>query len=98
VAALLSVAAALTGTALALSCLVDHFGVDLLVDRGEGVGAVPLPAWYVAASPFLAAALAAAAGARSLGRRWHARRGGGGAAHCATDGDCCAPEGKAKAA
>jgi len=26
--------------------------MDLLVDRGEGVGAVPLPAWYTATHLF----------------------------------------------
>ena len=80
----LRVAAALTTTALALSYVVDALGVDLLVEKEAEGGAdmMELPGWHVLASPWVAAALAAAALARAVWRR--ARKSGEEAP------DCCA--------
>ena len=80
----LRVAAALTATALALSYAVDALGVDLLVEKEAEGGAdmMELPGWHVLASPWVAAALAAAALARAVWRR--ARKSGEEAP------DCCA--------
>jgi len=81
------VAVALTATALALSYAVDVLGVDLLVEKEAEGGAdmMELPGWHVLASPWVAAALAAAALARAVWRR--ARKSSGKPTEKV---DCCA--------
>jgi hypothetical protein len=83
----LRVAAALTATALALSYAVDALGVDLLVEKEAEGGAdmLELPGWHVLASPWVAAALAAAALARAVWRR--ARKSGEEAPDCCVEAE-----------
>lgn len=82
----------LTMVALFLSFAVDAMALDMLVekeaDEGSG-GMVELPSWHTTASPWVAGALALAAGAKSTSE------------YFMSDGththgeDCCAPD-KAK--
>jgi uncharacterized membrane protein YraQ (UPF0718 family) len=71
----LRVVAALVGTALALSYIVDVVGIDMLVQQEATTGSssttmtAALPSWYVKASPWLAGGLAVAV---VIGKVWAA--------------------------
>ena len=67
--AAIKVAAALSGTALVLSYVVDFIGVDLLVVKeaeSDVGGMAALPSWFVTASPWIAGSLLAGGIVRKL--------------------------------
>ena len=81
-------AAVTSGVALLLSYVVDAADVELNVDHEGASTALALPGWFVQASPWIAAPLAAAALAQAVAQRvWPA-----------SADPCCAPERGAAAA